>query len=48
LGNEAGLPSLDDIERIRRRFGDPASPAHARSLDPLTPAIEVLPLARKA
>ena len=48
LGNEAGLPSLDDIERIRRRFGDPAPPMRAGSLDPLTPAIEVLPLARKA
>jgi len=48
LGNEAGLPSLDDIEHIRRRFGDPAPPMRTGSLDPLTPAIEVLPLARKA
>ena len=48
LGNEAGLPSLDDIEHIQRRFGDPAPPMRAGSLDPLTPAIEVLPLARKA
>jgi sugar/nucleoside kinase (ribokinase family) len=48
LGNEAGLPSLDDIEGIRRRFGDPAPPMRAGSRDPLTPAIEVLPLARKA
>jgi sulfofructose kinase len=24
LGNEAGLPTREDIDRIRRRFGDPA------------------------
>jgi sugar/nucleoside kinase (ribokinase family) len=48
LGNEAGLPSLDDIERIRGRFGDPAPPVRVGSLNPLTPAIEVPPLARKA
>ena len=27
LGNEAGLPTLEDIEGIRRRFGDPAEAA---------------------
>jgi sugar/nucleoside kinase (ribokinase family) len=27
LGNEAGLPSLEDIDGIRRRFGDPAEAA---------------------
>jgi sugar/nucleoside kinase (ribokinase family) len=27
LGNEAGLPTLDDIDGIRRRFGDPAEAA---------------------
>jgi hypothetical protein len=23
LGNEAGLPTREDIDRVRRRFGDP-------------------------
>src|SRR3984957_20323233 len=27
LGNEAGLPTLEDIDGIRRRFGDPAESA---------------------
>jgi sugar/nucleoside kinase (ribokinase family) len=48
LGNEAGLPSLADIDGIRRRFGDPAPPTRTGSRDPLMPAIEVLPLTRKA
>jgi sugar/nucleoside kinase (ribokinase family) len=39
LGNEAGLPSLDDIDSIRRRFGDPAEP-RAGLHDPLRPAAE--------
>jgi sugar/nucleoside kinase (ribokinase family) len=48
LGNEAGLPSLADIDGIRRQFGDPAPPMRTGSRDPLMPAIEVLPLTRKA
>jgi sugar/nucleoside kinase (ribokinase family) len=48
LGNEAGLPSLADIDGIRRRFGDPAPPMRTGSLDPLMQAIEVLPFTRKA
>jgi sugar/nucleoside kinase (ribokinase family) len=28
LGNEAGLPSLQDIDGVRRRFGDPAEAVH--------------------
>jgi sugar/nucleoside kinase (ribokinase family) len=33
LGNEAGLPSLADIDGVRRRFGDPAEAARGDLLD---------------
>src|ERR1700722_13007601 len=33
LGNEAGLPSLADVDGIRRRFGDPAEAARGGLLD---------------
>jgi sugar/nucleoside kinase (ribokinase family) len=48
LGNEAGLPSLEDIDGIRRRFGDPAeavrggllAPQHRTQNDPPNPVDE--------
>jgi sugar/nucleoside kinase (ribokinase family) len=40
LGNEAGLPSLADIDGIRRRFGDPVEAARAGRRDSLMPAAE--------
>jgi sugar/nucleoside kinase (ribokinase family) len=39
LGNEAGLPSLEDIDDIRRRFGDPAEPGRAGLPGSLVPAM---------
>jgi sugar/nucleoside kinase (ribokinase family) len=39
LGNEAGLPSLEDIEGIRRRFGDAAEAAHSTARDARAPAM---------
>jgi sugar/nucleoside kinase (ribokinase family) len=35
LGNEAGLPSREDIDDVRRRFGDPAEAVRGGLLDSL-------------
>jgi sugar/nucleoside kinase (ribokinase family) len=48
LGNEAGLPSLEDIDDIRRRFGDPAEPARAGLPGSFTPAMADQRLAGRA
>jgi sugar/nucleoside kinase (ribokinase family) len=39
LGNEAGLPTLEDIDGIRRRFGDPVEAAGAGLRDSLMPTM---------
>jgi sugar/nucleoside kinase (ribokinase family) len=48
LGNEAGLPTVADIDDIRRRFADPAETTRAGLRDSLTPAMADLPLAGSA
>jgi sugar/nucleoside kinase (ribokinase family) len=39
LGNEAGLPGIEDIEDIRRRFGDAGEAAHSTARDARAPAM---------
>jgi sugar/nucleoside kinase (ribokinase family) len=48
LGNEAGLPSLDDIEDIRRRLGDANAAARGTAHHAQIPAMEKLRLSGKA
>ncbi len=48
LGNEAGLPSLEDIEDMRGRFGDASVPARGTARDAHVPAMEELRLSGKA
>jgi sugar/nucleoside kinase (ribokinase family) len=48
LGNEAGLPSLDDIEDIRRRFVEGSEAPRGSARDAHIPAMEELRLSGKA
>ena len=48
LGNEAGLPSLEDVEDIRRRLGDANAAARGTARNAKIPAMEELRLSGKA
>ncbi len=48
LGNEAGLPSLGDIEDIRRRLGDASDAARGTARNDQVPAMAELRLSGKA